>query len=249
MKRWISSFILVCFSVTLFAQFGQNSCNLTISTTGASNLKIRLSGKKYSLQDRSLTFQGLAPGNYTLSIYQLQPKGFGGGTEYVTVFDRAITLTAQKHMEVCVLRFGKVAWDEKQIERDSWNENYQNPEPDRDGGRWNNGGGGNGNGNWGNNNYRDPLDAAQFARIKDAIKRESFDDNKLTTAKAIMKNNWFTADQIKSLAALFTFDDNRLLFAKFAYDYCVEPGSYFIVGDTFTFDSNKQELMKFIATK
>lgn len=248
MQKLLALFIAVCFSVSSWAQFGPNTSNLTISTTGNSNLKIRLAGKKYSLQDRTLTFQGLTPGNYTLTIYQLQNKAFGGGTEYVTVFDRTVTLTSQKHMEVCVMRFGKVAWDERQIERDNWNENYQNPEPDRD--RWNNGGGGGGNnGGWGNNNYREPVDAAQFARIKDAIKKESFDDNKLTTAKVVMKNNWFTAEQVKSLAALFTFDDNRLLFAKFAYDYCAEPGSYFIVGDTFTFDSNKQELMKFIAGK
>ncbi|MCX6317568.1 MAG: DUF4476 domain-containing protein [Bacteroidetes bacterium] len=249
MKKWITLFTVLCFSLSVFAQFGPNTSNLTISTTGASNLKIRLAGKKYSLQDRSLTFQGLAPGNYTLSIFQLQPKAFGGGTEYVTVFDRTITLTSQKHMEVCVLRFGKVAWDEKFIERDNWNENFQNPEPDRD--RWNSGGGGNGGngGNWGNNNYREPVDPNQFARIRDMIKKEAFDDNKNSTARAIMKNNWFTAEQLKTIAGFFTFDNGRLQFAKFAYDYCTDPGNFFILGDTFVFDSNKQELMKFIAGK
>lgn len=266
MKVLLTSFTVLLLSTLSFAQPGTerqggspndfrqgpnggnnrygNGANLTISTTGSNNLKIRLAGKKYSLQDRSVTFQGMNPGTYTLTIFQLQPRGFGGGSEYVSVFDKTITLTAQRHTEVCVMRFGKVAWDERSIERDDWNENWRNPDPD---------GQGNNGGNWGNgnnnNNYYTPVDAAQFSRIKDVIARESFDDNKLNTAKAVMKNNWFSAEQLKTLANLFTFDDGKLKFAKFAYDYCADPGNYFNLADVFAFDSNRQDFMKFISSK
>lgn len=240
MKKLITSFIFV---FTIAAVFAQNTSNLTISTTGTSNLKIRFANKKYSLMDRSLTFQSLNPGSYALTIYQLQNKPFGGGTEYVTVFDKTITLTAQKHMEVCVLRFGKVAWDEKQIERDNWNENYQNPEPDRNRDRDREGGWG-----YGNNN-RVAVDAANFEKMKDAISKQTFDDDKLTMAKVVMKNNWFTAAQVKTLTEKFMYDDNKLAFAKYAYDFCIEPGNYYTIADAMTYQSTKQDLLKFIAGK
>lgn len=240
MKKTITSFLLAFICVSLFAQ---TTSNLTISTTGASNLKIRFANKKYSLMDRSLTFQSLNPGSYALTIYQLQNKPFGGGTEYVTVFDKTITLAAQKHMEVCVLRFGKVAWDEKQIERDNWNESYQNPEPDRNRDRDREGGWG-----YGNNN-RVAVDATNFEKMKDAISKQTFDDDKLTMAKVVMKNNWYTAAQVKSITEKFTYDDNKLAFAKYAYDFCIEPGNYYTIADAMIYQSTKQDLLKFIAGK
>jgi hypothetical protein len=241
MKKLFASLVLVFACVSLFAQ---NNCNLTISTTGTSNLKIRLAGKKYSLMDRSLTFQSLSPGNYTLTIFQLQNKSFGPGTEYVTVFDKTITLSAQKHTEVCVLRFGKVAWDEKLIERDNWNENYQNPEPDRD----RDGGWRNGNNGYGNNN-RIAVDAANFEKMKDAIIKQAFDDDKLTMAKVVMKNSWYTAAQLKTLTEKFVYDDNKLAFAKYAYDFCIDPGNYYTIADAMVYQSTKQDLLQFIAAK
>ena len=105
--------------------FGQNYSNLTIGTTGTTNLKIRFAGKQYSLQDPKVTFQSLTPGTYKLAIYQLQNKG--NGQEYVEVFNNDVTLTAQKHLEVMVLRFGKVVWDAGDIVKDDWNQTYQNP--------------------------------------------------------------------------------------------------------------------------
>lgn len=93
---------------TLFC-LAQIKGNVTISTTGTNNLKIKFGGKQYSLQDRSVTFQSLEPGNYSLIIYQLQQKTTGG-TAYTEVFNNNITVNAKKHLEVSVLRFGKIAW-------------------------------------------------------------------------------------------------------------------------------------------
>ena len=232
MKR-VLLFPFLLFTLGVVAQ---NISNLTISTTGSSNLKIRLANKKYSLQDRSATFQGLQPGTYNLSIYQLQKRAFGGGTEYVTVFDKTITLSSQKHMEICVLRFGEVAFDEKNIERDEWNENYNNPEPDND---------------WGNNRNgnRKAVDATEFAKIKSAIDGEFSDDNKMTMVKAVFKNNWFTTGQLKNLVELFFYDDKKLVFAKYAYDYCVDKGSYYEVATLLFYESNKKQLLDFIGNR
>ena len=223
------------FTLVSVSMFAQNTSNLTISTTGNTNLKIYFNNKKYSLPDRATTFQNLQPGSYPLSIFQLQAKT-GGGTEYVKVFDKTITLTAQKHLEIAVLRFGRTYWDESYIERDDWNENYNNPSPGYD----------NDNGY----DYRKrPLNATQFEAVKKAINNEYSDASKLTTSKMILKNNLFTAEQIKTLAALFYSDSNKLDFGKFAYDYCFDKGAYFIVADVLYSSSMRRELLEYISNK
>ena len=54
-----------------------------------------------------------------------------------------------------------------------------------------------------------------------------------------------TAD-IKRLMATFTFEDNKLDFAKFAYSYVADPQNYFQVTSGFTFSSNKTELLNYM---
>jgi len=230
--------LLLSCTTIFFAWFAmaQNTSNLTISTTGNSNLKIRLANKKYTLQDKNMTFQAMQPGTYMLSIYQLQKKAFGGGTEYVTVFDKSITLTAQKHMEICVLRFGKVAFDERMIERDEWNDIYNNPEPDFDRDDFRNG-------------NRRAVDATEFAKLRSAISGEFSDDDKMTMAKVVLKNNMFTTDQLKKLVELFFYDDKKLVFAKYAYDYCVDKGNYYQVATLLFYESNKKSLLEFIGSR
>lgn len=234
MKKFYLAGVFVI--ATLFC-LAQNTSNLTISTTGTSNLKIQFNNRKYSLPDRSVTFQSLQPGTYPLTIFQLQPKR-GGGSEYIKVFDKTITLTAQKHLEIAVLRFGKTYWDENYIERDDWNENYNNPSPVRD------------NGHGRDYNDRDqPATAAQFEAIKRAISNEFSDANKLATAKVVLKNNLLTTDQIKTLANLFFSDSNKLEFAKYAYDYCYDKGSYFTVAEVLFSSTNRRELLDYIGNK
>jgi len=221
--------------------FAQNNGNITISTTGNSNLKILFDGKKYSLLDRSVTFQNLPAGNHALVIYQLQKKNLGG-TEYVEVFNNNVVLNPKKHLEVSVLRFGKVAWDESFIEPDTWNEGNYNPRN-------------NGNNNQGNNNGNNygngpvPVSDQQLAQLKKAMVDATYDNQILTTGKVILKNNWFTVAQIKELCQVFTYDDKRLEFAKVAYDYCIEKGLYISVQDVFTFSTYKTQLINYINSK
>lgn len=225
---------IICFcllAITLFS-FAQTTGNVTISTTGNSNLKIKFGGKQYSLQDRSVTFQNLTPGTYTLTLFQLQRKS-NGTTEYTEVFNNNIVLKAQKHLEVSVLRFGKVAWDENNIEPDSWaNTNYE-PVPGQDAG----------------SNSVGTLTVEEFAQLKNSVRNATYDSDKLATGRVILKDNLFTAAQIKELCQLFTYDDNRLEFAKAAYDYCDNRGFYITVLEAFTYQSSKNALMEFIKNK
>jgi hypothetical protein len=90
-----------------------------------------------------------------------------------------------------------------------------------------------------------PMNTGDFAAAKKTINESSFDDTKLTTAKSIVSSNCLSTDQIVQVCNSFSFEDNKLAFAKFAYKYCTDPKNYFKVNNVFSFSSNKEELSEF----
>lgn len=91
-----------------------------------------------------------------------------------------------------------------------------------------------------------PMGATDFAAALKTLEKGSFDDTKLSAAKAIASKNCLSAEQVVKLCNQFSFEDNKLAFAKFAYRYTTDKKNYFKVADVFTFSSNKDELSKFI---
>ncbi len=79
-----------------------------------------------------------------------------------------------------------------------------------------------------------------------SIAKKSFENEKLSQALNMVKNNSLTVSQIKLLLAQFTFENNKLDIAKAAYGRCAEKDSYFEIGDEFTFSTNRDALMQFI---
>jgi hypothetical protein len=101
----------------------------------------------------------------------------------------------------------------------------------------------------GNGNCTRSMDAASFGKAKQSISSKGFDDTRLSTAKQVAKANCLSTDQIQEIMAIFGFEDSRLDFAKFAYDYCFDQNNYFNVSQGFTFDSSTEELNEYIETK
>lgn len=79
-----------------------------------------------------------------------------------------------------------------------------------------------------------------------ALKNESFDNTRLTLAKQIVSANPLSAAQVVEICKLFSFESNRLDFAKFAYPYCVDKNKYYLVNAAFSYDSSKRDLDAFI---
>jgi hypothetical protein len=227
--------VLILFVFLSLAAMGQNRSNLTISTTGNSNLKIRLGNNRYSFQDRTATFQGLQPGNYDLAIFQWQKKP-DGRFDYVQVYNSSITLTANRHTEISILRFGKMAWDEGPIVADGWSDSYTNPDPTNPS-------------NNSNGYNQQAIDNVQFASIKKSISSEFGEENMLRVAKVALKNNWFTSKQIKEIANVFFSDDTKLSFGKYAYDFVVDKGNYIVVGDVFYSPQKRIALLDYIGNR
>lgn len=81
------------------------------------------------------------------------------------------------------------------------------------------------------------------------LKNQAFEDSRLKTAKQIVAVNCLNVDQIIQIAKLFSFEDNRLEFAKYAYDFCIEPRNYFKVNGIFSFSSNADELSEYVQSR
>ena len=90
---------------------------------------------------------------------------------------------------------------------------------------------------------------ASFSKAKDNISSNSFEDSKMTVAKQVTKANCMTAAQIAEVMGLFSFEDSKLQYAKYAYDYCFNQGDYYEVNTAFTFESSIADLNKYLESK
>ena len=68
----------------------------------------------------------------------------------------------------------------------------------------------------------------------------------MAVARQIIDQNNFTSDQVKYLMQLFSFENNRLDIAKFAYRNTVDQRNYFVVYDALSHSNSKEQLADFI---
>ncbi|WP_306639930.1 DUF4476 domain-containing protein [Sanyastnella coralliicola] len=94
-----------------------------------------------------------------------------------------------------------------------------------------------------------PMGDGEMDELKRSIEDKSFEDSKLTIAKQVTKAKCFTARQIKEIMMLFSFEDTKLEYAKFAYDYCFDQDNYYVVNDAFGFEMTIDELNEFLEGK
>jgi hypothetical protein len=98
----------------------------------------------------------------------------------------------------------------------------------------------NGNGQWSG------TDNAAFGQFLKLMDNEPFDSNKLDLARSYAKKTNLSAQQITDISKKFTFDSNRLDWAKEAYGSCYDKANYFLLKSTFTFSSNYSALEEYI---
>ncbi len=90
------------------------------------------------------------------------------------------------------------------------------------------------------------MDKVSFEQAKQAIKRKPFASSKMTTAKQILDHNCLNVAQVKQIALLFTFEDDKLEFVKAAYPQTVNQHKFYLVNDIFTFSRSIENLDKYI---
>ena len=86
----------------------------------------------------------------------------------------------------------------------------------------------------------------QMQLVMKTLEKQSFDDNRLEIAELCVSLGQFCVGDLERMAKVFSFDDKRLEFLKFAYDYCTDPENYPMLRDSFTFSSNYDKLIDYI---
>jgi hypothetical protein len=98
-------------------------------------------------------------------------------------------------------------------------------------------------------NGRSCMTPANFNAALATIKSQNFEDTQLKTAKQVITANCLNVDQIIQIANTFNFEDNKLEFAKYAYDFCIEPRNYFKLNGIFSFSSNVDALSDYVQSR
>lgn len=90
------------------------------------------------------------------------------------------------------------------------------------------------------------MSPSNFNTALATIKKQSFEESKLKTAQQVVSDNCLNTNQIMQMADLFSFEDTKLDFAKFAFDYCVDSESYYKLNGIFSFSSNADALSDYV---
>ena len=89
----------------------------------------------------------------------------------------------------------------------------------------------------------------KFSQIKNMISQQAFEDDKMGVAKQASRNTFLSVNQIIEIARLFSFEDNRLEYLKFAYDHCIDRENYYLANSVLTYKSSKEELNDFLLSR
>lgn len=85
--------------------------------------------------------------------------------------------------------------------------------------------------------------------IKNVVEEENFSDKKIMIAKQALKGKCMSVQNIITISESFDFEDKKLEFAKFAYDYTYDVDNFYQVNKIFDFSSSKEELNEYVSNR
>lgn len=88
-----------------------------------------------------------------------------------------------------------------------------------------------------------------FNDLRNMINNTPYSSTKMTIAKQACSSNCMSSEQIREICRLFSFDSDRLEYAKFAYDYCYDRRNYYKVNEVFAFSYSINELNRYISNR
>jgi hypothetical protein len=233
MKKIFTFLTSVLFISSAFAF----SNRLTISSSNDNaNIRVQVDGR-YVQQNRNsnddeIAIDDLRAGYHTIRVYGAGKKRNGWGNNnnrnnnMELLYSGNINVRNGYHTDIVINRFGKAFVDEQRIDVYN-NGNYNNN---------------NNNGNW----NRQPMNERSFEQLKQTIRRESFDETKVSIAKTAIRDQAVSTTQVRELLGLFSFEQNKLDIAKYCYHYTTDYNNYYLVANSFAFSSSKNDLLRYI---
>lgn len=206
------------------------------------------------------SLQNVTPGYHQVKIVQhfFNPNGYGGGHVKV-LYAGTINVPVASKLRVKVQPNHQLTLFAKPLYSYGGNfggdfnggGSYWN-DFDNDFGYNGNGNNGYGKGGYGNNGggygqpYFQAMNEYEFNGLLNTLNNASFDNTRLTIANQAIMNNYLTVSQVKAIMNVFSFESNRLSFAKSAYARTIDKQNYYLVNDAFSFSSSIQSLNNYI---
>lgn len=227
-------------TVTLLAQ--SQSTRLSISSMKDISY-VTINGRAYYLngrdRDHAVHLNNLAAGRYLIKVYthrngRSNTYGYGSGNAGSLMYQGTIMLRRGYHTDLFINRFGRGFIDEQRMVYRSgrYDHDYDDDYYEYDD-RW-------------NQPTRQAMSATSFAQLKRTIGDQSFDQTRVNIAKQAIKDNAFTAAQVKEVLELLSFEDSKLELAKLMYPVTTDRSNFIIVYDVFSFSSSKDKLADYI---
>lgn len=86
------------------------------------------------------------------------------------------------------------------------------------------------------------ISTADFNDRLDAVKKVSFDRDKIAKVKQVYEEEYLTTNQVGEIVKIFPFDDDKMSVAQWCYKRTIDKKNYYKVQDHFTFDRYKKQL-------
>jgi hypothetical protein len=255
----IFTLVLLVITYTTFA--GPNDGKLSITNLSNDRIIVEVDGKKYNNRvnnnENIVLISALSTGYHTLKVYTATRRGVSRNemVKQTLIFQKSVNVKAKYHVDIVINRFGKVWLDELSMSDRKYEDSdgyswYDRNHNDRDDDRYR-------DRDRDRNNDRDDrynddrytiraMNEQSFAALKETLTKERFDNSRLVIAKQVIDQNYFTTDQVKQLAQMYSFDNYKLDLVKYAYKNTVNKPDYFTLYEIFSFSSSKEDLANYI---
>lgn len=200
---------------------------LTIYSHNKSTIRVTIDGRRYPLEYNMLVLNDVEPGNHTIKIVERSTSGYNVPTNREKVlYNGSVYIRTNYHTDILINRFGKTLIDEQDIS----SSRYDDEEYDNEGGY----------------NYGTAISDVDFDALKRSLQQEKFTSNRMTKVKTAISTNYFRTEQVRQMAQLFSFEDDKMQLVKQAYPKTIDRTNYYQLADLFSFSSSKDELSRFI---
>ncbi|MBU3677599.1 MAG: DUF4476 domain-containing protein [Chitinophagaceae bacterium] len=252
MKKLFSLLVLMSFAVTVWAGPWSRAM-LRIREERGRAIAITIDGVRQNTISNNLTVNNVIPGVHNIKIFRYNNNGYGynngilayqgtiqvkpGSIYYVTVYDQALDVEEN----CCLDNYGHWNHNDHWFNAgpvDNWNNNQQwNQYPPHHQHHQNN--------TW--NNYQGLMATGAYNQLINQLRRTPFENSKMALATGATAGVRLSTQQVMGIVQEFSFESTRLKYAKDNFMRVIDPKNYFQITNVLTFQSSKDDLMRFIS--
>lgn len=243
MKKTCIQFLFIVLAFTAHA--GTSDGLLSITNLSRQEVLIEVDGRQYPHCGNALFLRDLTAGYHMVKVYTEKSRAFP--FKRAMLFNKNVYVKPKYYVDLIINRFGRALIDEQLITDNRFDEDGRDSR--KDGNDRNDRNDRETRDNWPSKNENavpKPMADDTFNALIETIRRESFDDSRMTIAKSIIDQNYFVTTQARALVTLFSFENNKVDIAKYMYGKTLDRKNYFVIYNAFTFSKSKEELAEYI---